>query len=330
MRKAGLIIAAVAVGGCARVNTVSHQTLPAPRTMPAMERQIRNAVDAGEGDAEVRELRRRLAVNPDDIPARLRLAARYRESGVPDLAIEHLRIAASRAPHLSEIYIRLAQSLHDSGATGEAIGTLLRFCDREPAPPVELVSMLGIYLDDEGRHADAEPHHRAAVKLAPAKPAIHNNLGYNLLLQGKLAEAVASFRRAVALDPRSEVAHNNLGTALAMLPGSEKEAVIEWQSVSDPATAHSNLASVLIEQKRYAEARHELEIALSYSRGHAAALGNLALLGELDAGHASAVLPLRASSWQRFTSGLRRALAGTKSETATGAQTQPPAQAASK
>jgi Flp pilus assembly protein TadD len=225
----------------------------------------------------------------------------------------------------------LAKSLHDSGAVEEAISTLARYCSGEVAPPFELVSTLGIFLDDEGRYTEAERHHRAAAALAPSRASIHNNLGYNLLLQGKFAESVASFRRAVALDPHSELARNNLGLALAMLPGGDqKEAVLQWQSVSDPATAHSNLASVLIEQKRYAEARKELEIALSYSRSNAAALGNLALLGELDGVPVSAVLPLRTTSWQRFTSGLRRALAGTKSETATGARPSAPGQAASK
>ena len=54
--------------------------------------------------------------------------------------------------------------------------------------------------------------------------------------------------------------------------------------MSDPASAHNNLASVLIEQGRYAEARKELEIALSYQADHPAALANFKLVGELDGG----------------------------------------------
>ena len=303
------VAAALLTTACTRVTQPGHTALP--HTLPAIERQIRNAVDAGEGDSEVREFRRRLASNPDDVAARLAIAARYRHSGFPDLAIEHLRIAAARAPHLSELHIRLAEALNDAGAADDAIRVLNAFRERDPLPPAELVSLLAIYTDRQGRYTDAERHHRDALTLAPGRAALHNNLGYNLLLQGKPAEATAEFRHAIAIDPRSELARNNLGTAIATTPGADlNEAVLQWQSVSDPATAHNNLASVLLEQKRYAEARQHLEIALSYSRTHAAALGNLAILGELDGQPAAAALPPPATRWQRFASGLRRALGG--------------------
>ena len=321
------VAAALVTTACTRVTQTAHST--AAHNIPALDRQIRNAVDAGEGDIEVRELRRRLASNPDDTAARLAIAARYRQSGLPDLAVEHLRIAAARAPHLSELHIRLAEALNDAGASDDAIRVLTAFRDRDPLPPAELVSLLAIYIDRQGRYTQAERHHRDAVMLAPGRAALHNNLGYNLLLQGKPADAAAEFRRAIAIDPRSEFARNNLGTAIASTPGADlNEAVLQWQSVSDPATAHNNLASILIEQTRYPEARHHLEIALSYSRTHAAALGNLALLGELDGQPASAALPPPATRWQRFASGLRRALGG--SDAARTPRAAPPAQAASK
>jgi hypothetical protein len=82
------------------------------------------------------------------------------------------------------------------------------------------------------------------------------------------------------------------------------------QSVSDPATAHSNLAAVLIEQKRYAEARQEIKIALNYSPNHVAALSNLELLSELDGKPASFELTPRVTGWKRVTLFVRRTLTG--------------------
>lgn len=307
MRRMAAVVAALTGAGCAHVSTVAHHPVPPARSIPAIERQVRNAVDAGEGDPLVRELRRRLTANPDDVKARLELAARYQRQGFPELAVEHLRFGAARAPHLSELAMRLAQALRAAGDDSAAVETLAAFCRRDSLPPVEIVSLLGILKDELELFGEAEVHHRAAAALAPDSAVMHNNLGYNLLLQEKIKDATLEFRRAVALDPRSEIARNNLGTALA-LSGEAKEAVMHWQSISDPATAHSNLASVLMEQQRFADAKKELEIALGYSRGHVAALSNLAILGEANAGPATLRAPDRGSAWRRFTKGVRRAL----------------------
>lgn len=308
MRKLLLIIPLV-LGGCAHRTTVAHSQIPAVSTM---HRQVVNAVDAGEGDTVTRELRRKLALNPEDIKVRMDLAARYESQGYPDLAIEHLRFAADRAPHLSGVSMKLAKALYAAGAERDAIQTLVSFCKRDANPPVELISLLGIYEDNLGDYVQAEMHHRSAVATAPKLDLLHNNLGYNLLLQERPAEAVTEFRAAIALNPRSEIARNNLATAIAKSPGGDvKEALSQWQSISDPATAHNNLAAVYIEQKKYAEAREELRIALSFSRNHQAALSNLALLSELDGKPISINLPPSATRWQRFSSVLKRAFTGT-------------------
>ena len=304
-------IALIVFTGCARVTTVSHQPVPAelrrpPRT--AMERQVLNAVDAGEGDANVRDLRRRLVANPDDIKVRMDLARNYQDQGFPELAVEHLRLAVARAPHLSELHLRLAKALHATGDDDAAIDALVKFCNQEPLPPAELLSLLGIYEDNVGRSAAAEQHHRRAVELAPKRDVFHNNLGYNLLLQDRPVDAAAEFRRAVELNPRSEIARNNLGTALARSPGGDtREALLQWQAAGGPAAAHNNLASVFLEQHRYAEARKEIETALGYSKDHPAALANLALVSELDGQPAAVAMKSRDTAWHRWTARLRGA-----------------------
>ena len=80
------------------------------------------------------------------------------------------------------------------------------------------------------------------------------------------------------------MARNNLGMALANKPD---QAAVNWQSVGDPAAAHNNMAALLIQQGRYAEARKELDLALGYNRTYPAALNNLRLVSELDGKPAS-------------------------------------------
>ena len=259
-----------------------HSTARPDYTVPkVMKRQIQNAVDAGDGDYVARALREKLAANPDDLAARLKLAEHYQQAGFPELALDHYRLAAARFPGNSGVAIRLAKTLRDLGHPREATETLVNFCKANVQPEPELLSLLGILRDDAGLFPEAEDAYRQALKNAPRLAYLHNNLGYNLLLQNKPKEAGAEFQQALALEPHSQYAQNNLGLALAAQSASG-EALLHWESVAGPATAHNNLASVLIEQGQYAAARKELEIALGYQRDHPAVLANLKLLSELD------------------------------------------------
>jgi Flp pilus assembly protein TadD len=240
-----------------------------------MRRQVVNAVDAGDGDVRVKALWRRIDAEPSNVAPRLELASHYERRGFPDLAVEHLRLAAEKFPESVEVRIHLARLLRKTGQLTDAANVLERFTAANEAP-ASLHSWLGIIRDELGEFARAETSHREALRLAPADDFLHNNLGYNLLLQGRHEEAAAEFRRALAANSNSEVARNNLGLALASSAGSE--AVLYWKSSMPPATAHNNLAAVHIEQGRYREARAELDRALSFDRNHAAALANLRLV----------------------------------------------------
>ena len=81
-------------------------------------------------------------------------------------------------------------------------------------------------------------------------------------MQKKNEEAAAEFREALRLNPGSAVAQNNLGLALAG-QNATTDAVANWQSAADAATAHNNLAAVLMEKGNYPEARKELQLALA-------------------------------------------------------------------
>jgi Flp pilus assembly protein TadD len=311
-----LTIPLLCTAGCVHSSRVAHQT--GPSTPPAFQRQIINAVDAGEGDPIARDLRKRVTSDPGDIKARLDLAARYQQQGFPELALEHYRFAVERAPHLSRVSLMLAKTLHDAGEQAAAIDTLVTFCKRDSTPPVELISLLGIYQDEAGDYVQAEKSYRSGLVLAPKNDSLRNNLGYNLLLQNRTADAITELRSAIALNPHSEVARNNLARALTTEPGGDnKEALLQLEAVNDAATAHSNLASIFITEKRYPEARAEIAIALSYSRSHTAALSNLAVLSELDGQPATLSAQKNGTSHNRVSTALRKAFHDSKSESGT-------------
>ncbi|HUS07814.1 MAG TPA: tetratricopeptide repeat protein [Bryobacteraceae bacterium] len=287
-----------------QMNDVSKNTAVAK----VMRRQAVNAAEIGEGDIEGQVLRRRMTAEPENLKLRLDLARHYEQRGYPELAAEHYRLAAARFPDRPAVVIALARALQSMNLPGEAIASLEAFASAHPAASPDVLCWLGIYLDNTGDYKRAEAQYRAALALAPKSDSFHNNLGYNLLQQGRKDEAADEFRKALQIAPQSEVARNNLGVAVAAQPA---EALSQWQSVSDPATAHNNLAAILIEERRYAEARAELRIALGYNKDHPAALSNLLLISGLDGEPIAMSTRPAASGWKRFTGHLKHAVLGT-------------------
>jgi len=303
LQPAGLLLLALA--GCA-----SHTKLATAPTAPdAMQRQVKNAVDAGDGDYQVKALRAKLDANPKDTTTRLELAAHYLKAGFPDIAIEHCRLACERDPESAEAHLALAKVLRRQDQTAEATSELAAFAQaHKDTDNVEVWAWLGLLQDETSVWKAGEASHRKAIALAPNRDDLHNNLGYCLLRLDRKPEAAIEFREALKLNPQSTFARNNLGIALAAEP---KEAILNWQSAATPADAHSNMAAILIEAGKYAEARQEIDLALSYNQQHSAALKNLRLVSQLDGKPAEVKSAPRAqnrlararAAWHRFWSG---------------------------
>jgi len=312
---------AILLSSCAKTVTTSSVPVTASSSKAAVStsvstvtrREIRNAQDAGDGDAVARMLRQRMTADPSNLDVRMQLARHYQEKGFLEIAAEHYRLAAASFPDNPIVIMALARTLRSLSLPHEALASVDKFDAAHPNSSAELLTWKGILEDETGDLKKAEASYHAALLLKAKSESIHNNLGYNLLLQARYQEAAAEFRQALAIQPHSAVAQNNLGTALASdHKGTDtKEAVLHMQSISDPATAHSNLAAILMEQGSYQEARKELDIALGYRKDHRAALSNLALLSELDG--RPGVLPFReqTTKWKRFGSGLKKVLLGT-------------------
>jgi Flp pilus assembly protein TadD len=312
--KSRYILALVAAGAALSISCV-HQTrvaksnTTAPQPLSNWDRQVRNAIDAGDGDYQLRALREKVAAEPDNIPVRLELAKAYRERGFHEISLEISRLALARFPQSGTAELSLVRDLREVGRRNEAISGLEGFLKAHPESGAEFYSWLGILRDESGLWPLGEPAHRKAIELAPVIDYLHNNLGYNLLMQKKNEEASREFQEALKLNPGSQMARNNLGVAQAQ-SNATAEAVASWQSTSDPATAHNNMAAVWIEKGNFAEARRELDLALSYNRAHSAALRNLELVSRLDAKPATLQAKALDTRWRRFKIAVRRLFVG--------------------
>ena len=291
---AGLaLLAALTVSCTHHTQVLTHAGRASAPAPTVWDRQIRNAVDAGDGDYQLRVLRDKMAAEPDNIPVRVDLASAYSERGYPEVALEISRLTVARFPESGVAQLALVRALRQVGRRTEAIAGLEGFLKSHPGSAAEYFSWLGILRDESGLWPLGEPAHRKALELAPAADYLHNNLGYNLLMKNKNDEAAAEFSAALKLNPGSQMARNNLGLALANSNAAE-QALANWQATGGPATAHNNLATVYLERGNYAEARKELDLALSYNRAHSAALKNLELLGRMDGKPATLMAPAEA------------------------------------
>ncbi|MFB3826698.1 MAG: hypothetical protein ACE15B_08005 [Bryobacteraceae bacterium] len=310
MKARYLIFLAAAAGlscGHHSQSTAVRRTPPLPPPQPVFERHVRNAIDAGDGDYRIKAARERMAADPENLAVRLELAALYAETGYPEIALEHCRLAAARFPESADAALALAKTLRKMDLRLEAARGLDVFLTSHKPAVANMYSWLGIIRDELGQYTEGEKAHREAVRLEPNSAFLRNNLGYNFLLQDRREAAAAEFRAALALDPAYTLARNNLGVALAT---EADKALAEWREANGPAAAHNNLGAVLIEQGRYAEARKELEIALGYNRLHPAALKNLRLVSELDGRPASMPAGQVETRWNRWKSAVRSLFVG--------------------
>src|SRR5271155_5653029 len=95
-RRESLLALAIALVSASCTHHLQTVSPPAVTTM--MTRQAHNAVDLGDGDVEAQRLRKRLAADARDLDARISLARLYTRRGLPDLALEHYRLAAVQFP----------------------------------------------------------------------------------------------------------------------------------------------------------------------------------------------------------------------------------------
>jgi Flp pilus assembly protein TadD len=294
-----------------RTQVAGTTGLPSAPTsnMSNWDRQVRNAIDAGDGDYQLRALREKVAAQPDNIPVRLELAKAYRERGYHEVSLEISRLAVARFPQSGDAQLALVSDLRDVNRRAEAIAGLENFLQAHPESGAGFYSWLGILRDESGLWPLGEPAHRKALALTPAVDYLHNNLGYNLLMQKKDEEAAREFQAALKLNPGSQMARNNLGIALAH-SNDTAQAVANWQATSDPATAHNNLAAVWMEKGNYPEARRELDLALGYNRALPAAIRNLELVARLDARPATLKAKNLDTRWRRFTIAVRKLFVG--------------------
>lgn len=174
--------------------------------------------------------------------------------------------------------IDVAVRQHQAGHLAEAEQLYRAILEVLPGNP-QILHMLGVALNQSGRHEEAVAYLAPAADAIADDPGVHNNYGNALRALGRPREAEAAFRRALEIAPDHALAHNNLGNAMRDL-GDHAAAIdcyrraleIDPQSVQ----ALSNLGLAYTETGQFDEAVERLDRAIAIAPDFAPAHNNLA------------------------------------------------------
>lgn len=219
-RKAGFALtSAIVASACATApaqNEVAlvDDVIAENQIIPA-SRAERDAADQTDLVARAAFWGREYDNNPGDKEAAIKLTGVLRQMGNPTRAAEVATQALNLHPDDPELVLAFAQANLDRGQPEAAVGALARI-EAQTASDWRANSIIGVTLDQLGRHKDAQGYYLRAARLAPDNPGILSNLGLSYALAGDAARAEETLRNALELPGADIRVRQNLALVLGV------------------------------------------------------------------------------------------------------------------
>jgi tetratricopeptide (TPR) repeat protein len=161
---------------------------------------------------------------------------------------------ASRPDQITpELYYQAARLAEHNGNSENAVKQYQQALQVDDEHVPSLIGLARLY-DRKGEFNSAVKWYRKTIEVAPDNSMAHNDLALCLSRNKNNQEAVAELRKAIALEPSRKLYRNNLATILVG-DGQPQVALAELNAVHPPATANYNVAFLLANAGRDAEAR---------------------------------------------------------------------------
>jgi arylsulfatase A-like enzyme/tetratricopeptide (TPR) repeat protein len=228
-----------------------------PKRLVELEQAIQRAGDAyrqGRTQEAVELYKGVIAKRPDTEDAYRKLALVYWRAGQAPEAIATLEAALRHGVTQSEVRIKLAQYVAESGQPGKAIALLEHDAGDDP----DALVALGNAYTLAGRPGEALRTFAHLLEVDPNNGLAYENTGTAQLQAKDYAAAEASLRRAIQIDPNLAGAHTALGVVFAST-GRKSEAIDAWKRAAaldaGDFNALFNLTLNLAEAGRRDEAR---------------------------------------------------------------------------
>jgi Flp pilus assembly protein TadD len=201
------VVMAISAGGCS--NITSRETtgfVTAASNTPATQDEWRRSLETWGA---------RYRANPNDADAAIAYARALRATDQRAQAVAVLEQATIRNPHSMPLLGEYGRALAEAGQYKQALDTLDR-AHTPDNPDWRILNVQGAVLDQMGRHADAQRHYAAALKIVPDEASVLSNLGLSYLLTKDLKNAEATLRRAVAQPNAGPKVRQNLALVVGL------------------------------------------------------------------------------------------------------------------
>jgi len=189
---------------------------------------------AGNLEAAIPLYGRALQANPQGVEAKLGLGQSYLSIGASEEAAALFRDVLAK--HESNLAARrgLATALIGMGQATlaeEQIALILR----SDSSDYRALNVLGVALDMQGRHAEAQADYRKAIQLAPDYLPTRSNFGLSLAITGPPQAAVAQLAPIATARGSDARIRQNLAFAYAMAGDFENSLQISRRDVDEPS-----------------------------------------------------------------------------------------------
>ena len=158
-------------------------------------------------------------------------------------------------PQARDAHYNLGVYLQAEGRYAEAQAAYKTAIEQRPDHSGALVN-IGFLLSKQGHYEEAVARYREVLRLKPRHQKAMRNIAVVLMKQERYAAALAAAQQVIARDPGDVQAHNLIGLLLSR-QGRPEEAIARYREAlrlkPRDQTAMRNIASVLINQGRYAE-----------------------------------------------------------------------------
>ena len=153
--------------------------------------------------------------NPNDANAAIAYARALRATDQRAQAVAVLQQATIRNPHNMPLLGAYGRALADAGDYNQALDVLTR-AHTPDNPDWRILNAQGAVLDQLGRHAEAQQHYSAALKIVPGEPSVLSNLGLSYALTKDLPRAEATLRQAMARPNAAPKVRQNLALVVGL------------------------------------------------------------------------------------------------------------------
>ncbi len=240
-----------------------EQALPAgyEATAEMFEQRGDNYVRQGDSVAAVAEYQKSLDRDPLRTTVRYKMGKILLGQGLPEDALKEFDQVIVREPsnasaHQGRAKVRFLQRKLDLAKSD--LNEAIKFDNKL----WQAHALLGIILDTEKHHAEAEEEYLKALAIQPDSAAVYNDLGISRYTAGRFDKAVDAFLKAFNIDPGNKRICNNLGLALYRI-GNTSDALEAFKKGGSEAAAYNNIGYLHMKDNKYDSALAALEKAIS-------------------------------------------------------------------